>query len=448
MKIFGSKKFIKYAFLLAIPSMIQQMVTSFAQLIDNVMVGGLGDEAIAAVGIANQTTFIFMFIIFGLCSTCGIFISQYLGAENEEKIRQSFRINIVLSLVIGIVAFILVNVFTVQIIDLFVNDSQSTVDLGVSYLRSVSATFILFPLITTYSFGFRSEGNPKYSLIMGMCAVAVNTFLNYCLIYGNLGFNEYGVEGAAYATVVARIVELTVALIISKLLKSHIYTKVTDLFKFEKKLLYSIIDKGKILVLNEIIWSGAIVLSNIFFSYKLANNIAALQINGTVQSIAYIGSGGLATAVGVIVGKELGKNNLEEAKKDSIYLIRISGVVGAVMSVVLLIISQTLPSFYNITDEVASMAELLIIIGAISLPIRYMEMSAFFVVRSGGDTKGIFIMDSGYQLVFMLPVMLALYATSFTMIPRFIIGQILMLPRLVITYWIYRKETWKRNITV
>ncbi len=447
-KIFGGKALVKYAFLLAIPSMLQQVITALAQLVDNVMVGGLGDNAIAAVGIANQISFVFFFASFGISSACGIFISQYMGTENTKKVQETIRINLILALTLGFIMTFIVITYPEQLVKLFVKDDQHTVDLAVGYLRRVSAIYIMFPLIVTYSFGFRYEGKPKYGLFMAICAVLVNTFLNYCLIYGNFGFPTLGVNGAAYATVASRVVEFTIALIISKCMKTNIYTKITDIFKFDNTLLKAVLSKGWLVVTNEVVWSLSITLLNILYSQKISGNIAALQINGVMLNLAYIGSGGFATAVGVIVGKELGRDNLAEAKKDSVYLIRMSGVFAACVGLVLISVSKIFPSFYDVSDSVASAATILIIISGAFLWIRYLEMATFFVVRSGGDSKGVFIMDSGYMWLFLIPTMFLVTLLDISMIERFVIGNILMLPKALLTYYIYRKETWLRNITV
>ncbi len=447
-KMFGSKALIKYALLLALPSMLQQVITAIAQLVDNVMVGGLGENAVAAVGIANQISFIFFFASFGLSSACGIFISQYMGTENTKKIQETIRINLVLSLIFGLTMTFVVTVFPEQIIRLFVKDNDETLRLAVGYLRVVSIVYVMFPLIVTYSFGFRYEGNPKYGLFMAVCAVMVNTFLNYCLIYGNFGLPALGVNGAAIATVISKTLELAVGLFISKYKKTIIYTKIFDIFIFDKTLLKAILSKGWLVVANEVIWSLSFTLLNILYSQQVSDNIAALQINGVMLGLAYVGSGGFATAVGVIVGKELGRNNLVEAKNDSVYLIRMAGIFAFVVGLILISFSKLFPSLYDVSNTVASNSTLLIIVSGSFLWIRYLEMAAFFVVRSGGDSKGVFIMDSGYMWLLLIPAMYFVTKFDFTLIERFIIGNLLMLPKTLLTYYIYKKETWLKNITI
>ncbi len=447
-KVFGGRKFIRYAVVLAIPSMLQQIVSSFAQLVDNVMVGKLGNETVAAVGVANQIAFIMFFVAFGLSSACGIFISQYMGTNNGKKVQEVFRINIIFAMLFGIMMFIVINTVPERLVEFFVKDNVETVRLAVLYLQKVSPVYIIFPLVITYSFGFRYEGKPKYGMIMSIIAVTVNTLLNYCLIYGNFGFKAYGVAGAAYATVIARVVELCVGLVFSIFLNTNIYTKVSHLFKFEFKLFKTMVSKGWLIIANEVIWSTAMIVLNIFYSAKVSDNITALQINGVMLSLAFVGSGGIATAIGVIVGNELGKDNLVTAKKDSIYLIRLSGVFAFGIGILLIIISPFFPKLYNVSEMIASDASKLILISGIFISLRYVEMATFFVVRSGGDTRGIFLMDAGYMWIVCLPLMYLVSHTDTSMIERVIIGNFIFMPKLLLTYFIYRKGTWLKNITV
>ncbi len=447
-KFFGSKTLIKYTFLLAIPSMLQQIITSLAQLVDNVMVGRLGSEQVAAVGIANQITFIFFFAAFGISSACGIFISQYMGTNNTRKVQETIRINLLLALSIGLVVFILVNLFPEWLVKLFVSNDEMTVMYAVGYLRRVSPIYLMFPLIVTYSFGFRYEGKPRYGLIMSLFAVITNTFLNYCLIYGNLGFHAYGVNGAAYATVISRIVELGIALCLSKYIKTSIYTKLTEIFLFERKLLKTVISKGWLIITNEIIWSASFTILNVIYSQKVSDNIASLQINSAMQNLAYVGSGGFATAIGVIVGNELGKDNLKLAKENARYLIRLCGLFACFVSIILLVSSTVFPNLYDVPKHVAKNASVIIVISAIFLSLRYIEMATFFVIRSGGDTTGILIVDSGFMCLFLLPLMSFIALFNLTLVERVFVGNLLMLPKTVLAYFIYRKETWIKNITV
>ncbi len=447
-KMFGGKSFIKYALALSVPALIQQTISALAQLVDNVMVGGLGEEAVAAVGIANQISFVIMITCFAIAAACGIFISQYMGAKNTGKVQEAFRINLIVGALFGIFVFLSVNIFTEEIIRLFVSDNELTISLAVGYMKNVSFTYVIFPVIVAYSTGFRYEGRPKYALYMSVTAVIINTILNYCLIYGNFGFNEYGVNGAAYATVIARVVELSLGLLFSVVLKTNIYTKFRDILKFDKKLLQAVASRGSLVIANEIIWVVSIVVLNVLYSAKISDNITALQINSVVSNIAYIGSGGLSTAIGVIVGNELGKSNFDEAIRSSKYLIKMSVVLSLCIVGVLFVIAPQFPKLYDVSGDISKTATMLIIISASVLVFRYVEMSIFFVVRSGGDTRGVFLMDSGYMWCVTIPFVYLASLTSLPLLGRVICGSVIMFPKLFLTLYIYKKRKWLKNITV
>ncbi|MGL4383442.1 MAG: MATE family efflux transporter, partial [Bacilli bacterium] len=321
------KNFYLAALSLAIPAVLQQLLANTSQMADNIMVGSLGDEAIAGVYISNQLYFIFQIIIFGVVATGGIFISQYKGAKNDEKITESFRISVLFATAVGLIFFILIQFFPYQVIGIFVNSKQ-TIAVSLSYFKYIKYTFLFFPLVMTIGSSFRYYGIVKLPMYVGLIGVSINIVLNYLLIQGNLGFPALGVEGGAIATLIARLVELSIWIVCSHRLKTPIYTKVKDLFKFEKVLAISYIKKGYPLLINEIFWSIGVQTSNVLYAKKITENVAAMGITTTLTNIIFVGMGGLSVAISIIIGNHLGNDEFEKAYRDGKKLMKMGSMIG------------------------------------------------------------------------------------------------------------------------
>ena len=218
-KYIGDKAFYKMAMTVAVPIMIQNFITNFVNMLDNLMVGRLGTEQVSGVSIVNQLIFIFGLAVFGALSGAGIFTAQFFGKNDNEGIRHTIRYKVLITLLIFIVATVIFTVFDDQLINLFLHESDSngnialTLSYAKSYLRIMVLGALPFCVTQIFSSTLRETGETVVPMIAGIAAVITNCTLNAILIFGLLGFPALGVEGAAIATTISRFVETAVVLV-------------------------------------------------------------------------------------------------------------------------------------------------------------------------------------------------------------------------------------------
>ena len=218
-KFIGDKAFYAMVLAIAVPIMVQNGITNFVSLLDNIMVGQLGTEQMSGISIVNQLMFVYNLCIFGGLSGVGIFTAQYFGQKNEEGVRHTFRYKIWMGLALTALAVLIFWFFGGFLIQLYLNDSQDGGNLqaallyGMRYLRIMLLGLPAFMLLQVYASTLRECGETVIPMKAGLTAVLVNLVFNYLLIYGKLGFPKLGVEGAAIATVLSRYVEAAFVLV-------------------------------------------------------------------------------------------------------------------------------------------------------------------------------------------------------------------------------------------
>lgn len=441
------KHYYLYVLSLALPNIIQQLITNISQLVDNLMVGRLNEIAIASVSITNQIFFIFTIVLLGLGATGGIFITQYKGARNEEKVSEVYRIILLFNIAVGLLFFILMSFFPVEIYSLFVKD-MATINSALDYIAFIKYTFLIYPISIAIGTSFRYYGLVKISMYVVMLSAAVNVVFNYLLIYGNFGFPALGVYGAGMATFISRIVEVGVFIVLTYRLSTPIFTKVRQIFNFEKHIFKNFIDKATGLVTNEFLWALGIQVTSIIYTQRITENVAALSISSVLTNLIFIGMGGMSIAISIIVGNYLGQNKFKQAREDSKKLIKMSSLVGMFLGVVILGFSLIITQFYQVSDQTITTARTMILVSAAFSGLYYLNASIFFTLRAGGDTRSVLIMDSGFIWGIMVPVAFIIGQFSLYMPLHFFLVQLLDFIKLWIARKRYRKNTWLNNLTI
>lgn len=217
-KYIGNKAFYMMVMAIAVPIMIQNGLTNFVNLLDNIMVGRLGTEEMSGVSIVNQIIFVYNLCIFGGTAGVGIFTAQYFGQKNDEGIRSTFRYKIWLALIITVGAAFLLLFFGKQLILLYLmgengGNEKLALEYGMTYLRIILLDLPAFMILQVYASTMRECGETVVPMKAGAAAVAVNLIFNYLLIYGKFGFPRLGVAGAAVATVLSRYTETAIVVI-------------------------------------------------------------------------------------------------------------------------------------------------------------------------------------------------------------------------------------------
>ncbi|MBN2300559.1 MAG: MATE family efflux transporter [Acholeplasmataceae bacterium] len=442
----GDKAFYRRLFMVAAPLVLQQLITTSVQLVDNVMVGSLGESAIGSVSIINQLYFVVILITFGAMGGAGVFSAQYFGSKDFEKLKQTFRFKVLVGMIVALISFIVFSIYGESLIRLF-TDNTTTIAGGLDYLKI--ARWSAFPWILSVAISntFRETGVTKPLLKISIVAIITNTGLNFLLIFGLFGFPALGIIGAAIATLMARFVELTLTLILL-LRKGKIFsTKITQLFHIDKKILSAIIVMALPLTLNEALWSSGQTVFLHAYSLRGDTALAAMNITGAISQLVFVTFGGIATAVAVMVGNTLGNNELAQAKDNAKKLIAFSVVFATFAGFVLFILSFFILNIYDVSEATKRIATFNIRVNAIFIPIYSFNVALYFTLRSGGDTRSTIMMDAGYMWVVPVPIALLMaYLTHLPVIYMFLIVQMLDIPKMIFGLSRYRKGYWIKNL--
>ena len=447
-KFFGDKKFYIATLGIALPIMAQQFVTSFVNLIDNIMIGSVGSMALTSVTVANRVYLIFNSTMFGICGAAGIFIAQYYGAKDKEKCQKILNINIVCGVIVACL-FVLALLFAPrQLMEIFTSD-QAVISESLRYIQFALLTYIPFAFSFSVMMALRAVGINKIQLLVGVITVATNTTLNYMLIFGNFGCPELGVQGAAIATAIARFVEMFIYLVILIRKKHLFHFSFFGLLHLDMNLIRSMVRKAIPLTVNEILFS--LGLAMIFLSYMRCDEslISAISVEDTVIQIAFIVFGGLSSAVSIMIGNRLGANQIEEAKANANRLLMFGIMVAIVMGGLLIILAPQISKFYNVSDRIKETIVILISIKSLLLPVYVYNVCVFFTLRAGGDTFSTMLMDSGF--LWIAGVLISTILSIFFDLPLpllfFIVEACDILKLFVATYF-FKKGKWAKNMTI
>ncbi len=447
-KFIGSKEFYIATIMIALPIMAQQFVTSFVNLIDNLMIGNVGTVALSSVTVANKLYSIFNSSLFGFCGAAGIFIAQYFGAKEYDKCQKVLNINLMVNLFIACLFTLFLTLKPEFFIRFFSSDTI-VINESLKYLKYAIISYIPFSISIAIMMGLRAVGVNKIQLAVGIITVCINTGLNYVLIFGHFGAPQLGVVGAAIATSIARIVEMCIYL--SLLIKNRylFHISVFELLHLDKKLIQTMLSKAFPLTLNEIFY--ALGLTMVFIAYVRCDEAltASVSVVDTVMQIAYIIFSGLASAVSILIGKRLGANEIDKAKENSRYLITFGMFVGGCIGIIFFCICPFIANLYNVEPVIKEAIVGLVRIRACMLPIYVFNVTIFFILRAGGDTLSTLIMDSG--LLWGMNVTIATLLSMFVPIPLVMLSLVVECTdfiKMIISFYFYRKGKWARNLTV
>ena len=257
----GSLSFYKKALAIALPVMAQLFVQNLVSLIDNFMVAGLGDVKMSGVNIAGQINFMFMIFVNTISMSGGIFLAQYNGAKDSAGMQQTFRFKILVCTLAASLYMMISLVLPDQILSLMVRGNTQSSEIivqGVSYMKMASFSWIPMAISLAIGSSLREIGRVKPPLVMSIIATCVNTFFNWVFIYGNLGAPRLEVRGAAFATIIARAVEMLLFIFYIRKTLPPFFSRLIDMFKVRISLFFTILKKSGVILISEMIW----VLSN------------------------------------------------------------------------------------------------------------------------------------------------------------------------------------------
>ena len=450
----GKRSFYKNVMLIVLPIIVQNLVSNFVSLLDNVMVGRLGTDEISGVTIINQLIFVFQLAIFGGLSGAGIFTAQYFGAEDMEGVRYTFRFKLYTALAVLAVTFGILLILPDQLIGLYLTagDPESvaaTLSYAKSYLNIILMGLPAFAVTQCYAHTLRECGQTAMPMKASVAEVLTNMVLNYLLIYGKLGLPRLGVEGAAIATVISHLVGLAILVIYSH--------RHTDRHPFVKGLYRSpyipgdvaksIFRRGSVLLFNEVLWSVSITTLTQLYTHRGLIVVAALSITATVSNIFNVLAFSMGDAISIMVGQDLGASRMEEARSDARQLTALSFAIAVVLLGVMALVARYIPLIYNVAEEARSLAIRLIMICAYVMPIDALAHCSYFIMRAGGKTFITFLYDSAFNWLIQLPLCYVLVTyTEMPFVTIFLLCSLTSLIKAVAGIIMVRKGIWIHNI--
>ena len=442
------RDFIKKVMVVAIPMILQQTISSSVNLLDNLMVGQLGEFAIAGVATSNKFFMISSFAMMGIIQASTIFLAQAYGAKKDELMKQSFRYGLVYSLLIIFLFSSAVWIFPEQIIQFFSTNEPGLLEAALQYIPVAALTFFPQAISFAITSSMRAVGETKIPLVASVISLSVNTIMNYVLIFGQFGFPRLGILGAAIGTLIARFLELIFLLYAMRIRPFPFSTKVKDVFNIHTKLRKAITIKAIPLLLNEIGWSAGMAMLFKFYATRGTDALAALPISSTTGDLFFVLFSGMAVATTVMVSHPLGSNDLQKARENGYKMLQLSILLALVFAVGLFTASFITPQLYNVSDEVRKMAANLIRIQGLFFFIYMHNSQSFFVIRAGGDTRSTLIMDAGFMWLINLPVVgFFAYMTNYNIFVLYIAGQITDIIKMFVASYYFRKEHWVNNLT-
>ncbi len=389
---------------IGLPVALQNLFSSGLNLVDSVMVGRLGDSALAAVGIANAVFFLMVVFMFGVGSGIAIFIAQYWGRKDYNGVRMTMAIGVLAAFVVSLFFMIITLLIPRQIMQVFTDDRE-VIGLGASFLKIIAFSYPLAAISNVFYSGLRSVKKAALPLWVSAVSIVVNTVLNALLIYGLAGFPKLGVRGSAIATLIARSLELFLIIGMVYLRKYPIAVHIRDFRALTASFLKEIMRVTAPVLLNEGLWSLGISSYTVLFAKMGTTFVAGYNILQTIDRLAFALTMGMASATAALVGHKIGEDSHSHAY---IYAARtniLGSLVGLLIGIVLFLESKNLAGLFDVSDQAREYGILLIRIFAIVIPIKTFNLENLLgALRAGGDTRFAFIAEVIPLWLFSIPM--------------------------------------------
>ncbi len=451
----GNKAFYRRLIRLMLPIMIQNGITNFVNMLDNIMIGSVGTAEMTGVALTNQLIFVFNLCIFGAVSGAGIFATQFFGSGDHEGVRHTFRFKLLFCGLITLLGIGLLFFQGENLLQLYMQGEQGVTDAAATmvhakkYLSIMMIGLIPFTAVQCYSSTLRESANPTPPMVAGVIAVLVNLVFNYILIFGKFGAPALGVAGAAIATVLSRFVEFAIVAVWAHTSKTFSFMKgVYKSLYVPRELVGKLFIKGLPLMINETLWASGIAVINQCYSTRGLDAVAAGNISQTFWNVFAIAYMAVGNAVGIIIGQLLGAGKLKEAKESSYKMIAFTFVIAVGVGIVYSFCAEFIPMVYNTDPEIRHLATRLMQITAIAMPFEALTHASYFTLRSGGKMAITMIFDSGFM--WCINVLLAVILSRFTDISfvwLFTCLQLTVVLKALFGVLLVRKGSWVRNIT-
>jgi putative MATE family efflux protein len=421
----------------AIPIALQNLITSSLNMVGVIMIGQLGETSIAAVGLANQVWFLLNLLLFGIVSGCAMFVAQLWGKKDIPNVRRVLGLAVKLGLVAALVFWTLAMFFPGAVLRLYTSDAV-VIELGSQYLRIFGWSYGFYAISAAYGVSLRSTGYVRLPLAVSTAALGLNILIAYPFIFGweAIGLPALGVNGAAIAGLIARILEFLAMLGVvywNRLNPSA--ASLHDLLELDIKFMLSVLKPVLPVIANEFLWSMGITTYSAIYAHIGTSAIAAINIVSTIDQLAFVVFLGIGSATSILVGNLIGQGENEKAYRygGRSFGLQITG--AALMGILVYLFAGNLFSFFKVSPEVIIDARNILTVLALGMSVRAANHVIIIgILRSGGDTRFSLILDgfiiwlvgvpvtAAGAFLFHLPIHLVYALTLSEEVTKFIVG--------------------------
>lgn len=443
-----SRNFYKMVFFLVLPMALQNLINVGVSSADVIMLGKVGETSLSASSLAGQVQFIMTLIFFGLTSGAAVLTAQYWGKKDIRTIEKVMGITMRFALLVAVIFTALALLIPGHIMNIFTNEEAVKLE-GISYLRIIAFSYIFVAITIIYLNIMRSVERVVISSIVYLCSLLINVALNWVFIFGKFGLEPMGIKGAALATLVARIFELIIVVFYATKINKEVKFHMKDLWGFDKLLMKDFFRFSIPVMLNELIWGAGTAANAAIIGHLGQSVVAANSVTQVIRQLSMVITFGLANATAIILGKTIGEQKEELAKKYATRLIRITLLLGAIGAVIVLIVGQIAGRNLNISNEASSYLNIMIfVMSYFVIAQAYNTTLIVGVFRAGGDTKFGLFLDS--TTMWGASILLGALAAFVFHLPVPIVYIIIMsdeIIKLPLSTWRYKSMKWVRNVT-
>lgn len=448
---YGNWEFYKGALAIGVPVMLQSLLQSLVNLIDSFMVSGLGDIKMSGVNISGQILFVFMVLMNSICMSGGIFLTQFFGANDKDGMKQCFAFKLITTLIMGGLYLYVTFGIPRQVISLMVignSQAKEILEFGQQYMRLMGFAGFQMSISAIIASSYREIGKVKIPLVITVSAALLNSFLNWVLIYGHYGMPRFEVKGAAYATIITRTIEMLVYIVFILYDKPD-FIGFSVFNKINWKLFRTIIKKGSLLVISQMMWvlSESLTVA-VYNSRGGANVVSGMAASFSIANLFFVAFDGINTATGVIIGKSLGSNNLDRALVEKKWMLFGAKVFGVFMTLLGFATVGLVPVvFGRLSLEAQTITKHMVMIIALFMPLWTYVNAQMAISKAGGDTKVCMLVDGGITLV-MIPLLLIMGTfTTWSPIIMYVVVKMLDIIKIILAGHELKKNRWVVNLS-
>lgn len=403
----SNKEFFKKIAFIALPIAIQSVIASSLSLVDNLMVGRLGEAELAAVGIATQIYFVHWMLVFGFTSGVSTYMAQFLGAKDERGMKKTIGIALAVCFSVSVIFFLVAEFFSAYVMRIFTSD-ELLIKMGADYIKIAAPSLLTVSITVPFQTALRVTKQTHIPLFISIAVFSTNTFLNYCLIFGNFGMPKLGVSGASLATMIARTLEILTVLTVVFVFKNRVSAGLSVYFSWNRQLFLRVIKNAVPTMLNETLWGLGNAMYVAAYARLGVTAYAAVQVGTVINSLFSMAGFSLGDAALILVGEKLGEGDTKYALELGKKILKTAIVTGIIFGIGLIAVSQKLVPLFDLTEKGREYAIIIIAIDAVFLAlVLYNGICVVGLLRAGGDTLFAMLIETGSIWLYAVPMAFA-----------------------------------------